>query len=386
MPDQPCPGTAHPTDDLPSSDLDRAASFEELGLFRLSQIRSRQIAWLWRGRLPLGKLTILEGDPGLGKSTLLLDLAARLTTARPLPDDPAMPDAPASVLLISAEDSAADTIRPRLQAAGAELSRVLVWSHLPASLGGGLPYFPSHLSWVERMVEQFHPSLVVIDPLVAYLDPRFNAHSDQSIRQILTPFANLAESAGIAIVVVRHLNKQPGRNPLYRGGGSISLIATARSTLLVAADPDDPTGQRRILVSAKSNLGQLPSALAFRLVPSAHEVATIAWDGPTHHTAADLTVAPEPTGAPTSALAEALSILGAILADGPVPAREAQRQALQAGLSPSLLRRARTALGVRSRRVARPGAPGPGWLWELPAVADDVLALAALTAPLTPAS
>jgi hypothetical protein len=108
---------------------------ESRGVFRLSEIRSRQVTWLWHGRIPFGKLTILDGDPGLGKSTLMLDVAARFTTGRALPDDPSHHPLPRTIALLSAEDGAADTIRPRLDAAGGDLDRVVVLSYLPEEYG-----------------------------------------------------------------------------------------------------------------------------------------------------------------------------------------------------------------------------------------------------------
>lgn len=338
------------------------------GIFRLDEVPARPVAWLWPGRVPLGKLTILDGDPGLGKSTLLLDLAARLTTARPMPDDPVDTQAPApsshpltpsSILLISAEDAAADTVRPRLEAAGADLSRVFLWSHLPDALGGGLPELPRDVPWIDRLVGRFTPRLVLLDPLVAYLGRGVNPHSDQDVRRALAPLARLAEDRDLALVVVRHLAKRAARNPLYRGGGSIGLIGAARSGLLVARDPDDPSAARRILASLKSNLGPPPPSLAFRLVPSPNGAATLAWEGPSHHTPATLLAEPAPEST-TRALDEAKTILTAILADGPLPAETARRQALQAGLALHTIRRAKLALGIRSHKLP------DHWLWSLP--------------------
>ncbi len=328
-------------------------------------IFNTQVTWLWPGRIPFGKLTILDGDPGLGKSTLMLDLAARLTAGRALPDDPAPPHEPARVLLLSAEDAAADTIRPRLEAAHAVIDRVYVLSHLPDAVGGGLPLLPRFTPFLGQLVDRFRPCFLVIDPLAAYLGPEINPHSDQGVRQALVQPARLAERTGIAIVLIRHLTKRASRNPLYRGGGSIGLIGAARSGLLVAPDPSDPTASRRILASTKSNLATLPPSLAYRLLSALNGVVTVVWEGRSELTAESL-VDPA-AGRPASVLDEARSVLRTILADGPLPATVVQRQAAELGLSQSTLRRAREALRVRPRKV------GPSWVWACPEPAEGSL-------------
>jgi hypothetical protein len=206
---------------------------------------------------------------------------------------------------------------------------------------------------------------LIIDPLVAYLGPEINPHSDQAVRRALTPLVQLAETTGIAIVVIRHLNKSAARNPLYRGGGSIGLIGAARSGLIVTPDPDDPTATRRVLASTKSNLGPPPPSLAYHLEPAANGVAVIAWDGPTHQTATSL-LGEAAQAAAGGALDEAKKVLRAILANGPLAATLVQRQALQAGISRGSLFRAKAALGVRSRKLGGADPSEQSWRWSLP--------------------
>jgi hypothetical protein len=363
------------------------------GVRCLAEVAPQPLHWLWPGGIPSGKLTVLDGDPGLGKSTLLLDLVARLTTARPLPDassaatppslvgkgdgglgpasasaPPPTPDSwlptPANVLLLSAEDSLADTILPRLSAAGADLERVFCLSTVEVPSGPRLPRLPDDLYGLSQAIRAADASLVVVDPLVAFLSKRVDAYRDQDVRGALAPLALLAEQCGTALVVVRHLSKLPSRNPLYRGGGSIGIVGAARAALLVARDPTDPSGQRRILAPAKANVSALASSLAFRLVghPSGH--ATVAWDGPSSLTAADLLV-PPPPDEERDALDEATTILRDLLAAGPRPAQAIAQQAREAGLGASLLRRARAALGIRSMKEGSPTSPGQRWLWRL---------------------
>jgi hypothetical protein len=192
-----------------------------------------------------------------------------------------------------------------------------------------------------------------------------DAYRDQDVRGALAPLALLAEQSETAIVVVRHLSKLPSRNPLYRGGGSIGIVGAARSGLLVAQDPADPAGQRRILATYKANLAALPPALPFRLVPSAHGVATVAWADPSPLTAADLLVPALPPEERADR-DEAVTILRDLLASGPRPAQEVAAQARQAGLGPFRFRQARAALGVRAQKQGNHSTPLQRWLLCLP--------------------
>jgi hypothetical protein len=340
----------------------------------LSRIEPRPLAWLWPGRIPLGTLTILDGDPGLGKSTLLLDLAARLTTATPMPDpqppNPLHPPLstlhPHPVLLLSAEDDPATTLRPRLEAAGAELARCIAIPFQPRDPHEEPFRIPRDLSDLARLVARSGARLVIVDPLLPFLDPRVSPHSDRSIRNALAPLVVIAERLALAVVLVRHLTKQPARSPLHRGSGSIGLIGLARSGLLVARDPDDPSGARCLLLSTKANLAAPPPTLAYRLATAPNGASIVRWDGHSPHTPETaLAGLPTDTTRP-DALAEAKAILTAILADGPLPADAVRRQAAQAGLGPNLLWRSKLALGIRSHKVGGPRHSVQSWLWNLP--------------------
>ena len=329
---------------------------------QLSNVEPERVEWLWPGYIPLGKLTVMDGDPGLGKSTIMIDVAARISSARVMPDGSrGHLDAAAGVLLLSAEDGLADTVRPRLAAAGADLERTYAFEAVHEAVGERPFVLPQDAQALEDEVTRTGATLVVIDPLMAFLGPDVNSHRDQDVRRALALLSGIAERTGCAIVVVRHLNKAAGGNPLYRGGGSIGIIAAARSGLLIAKDPDDPEGERRILASTKSNLGPKPAALAYRLVATG-DTSRVDWLGESSHTPETL-LAPPLTVSLSPARREAADFLETELANGPVPSGEVLGEARAAGISKSTLDRAKRELGVESRKV---GDVSEGhWEWRL---------------------
>jgi hypothetical protein len=339
----------------------------ELGIL-LSTVRPESVAWLWAGRIPLGKLTTLDGDPGLGKSVLTLDLAACVTRGQAMPGEKREPGEerePAGVVLLSAEDGLSDTIRPRLDAAGADAARVLALDCcIPEGDAVRLPILPQDAPHVRCAIRRMGARLVIIDPITAYLGGDTNTHKDQDVRRALHPLAVMAEETGAAVLVVRHLNKAAGANPLYRGGGSIGIIGAARSGLLVAKDPDNP--DRRVLASTKCNLAKMPASLAFDLSTADNGALRVGWIGESAHTAESLLAAPR-DDEDKGAVQEAVEVLRSILANGPVEADAVKREARKAGLSERTLWRAKAALDVSARRVGF-GEKGV-WQWYLPSQA-----------------
>lgn len=308
----------------------------------LDEVKPEAVRWLWKLRIPLGKSTIVEGDPGLGKSTLALYIAARVTRGAAMPDG--TPTPAGGVVLLTAEDGLGDTVRPRLEAMGADLARVFAIEAV-RDAGHELPVvLPAHLDGVRAAVHDVGALLVIVDPLAAFLDGSVNSWRDHAIRRALYPLTQLAEDLGVAVVLIRHLRKGAG-SAMYRGGGSIGLIAAARSALLVATDPDDET--LRVLASVKSNLGPEPPSLAFRVEDDGHGVARIAWAGKSPHCANALSALPDDDEA-RSALDEAVEILREALRNGSKPVREVEHLAREAGVELRTLRRARRRLGVRS--------------------------------------
>jgi hypothetical protein len=330
----------------------------------LSTVKPQCVRWFWPGRIPFGKLTILDGDPGLGKSVLTVDLAARATRGLSLPFEDREPGddrEPTAVVLLNAEDSLEDTIRPRLDAAGADVERVLSLDKIPDGDNDRLPVLPNDVPYVRIACRRMGAKLVIVDPLSAFLGSDTDTHKDQDCRRALYPLAVMAQELGAAIVVIRHLNKAAGGNPLYRGGGSIGIIGAARSGLLVARDPDNP--DRRVLASTKCNLAKLPSSLAFDLSTATNGALRVGWIGPSAHTAESLLAAPH-NDEDRGTVNDAVEVLRVILSSGSRPAKDVKREARNAGVTERTLLRAKAILGIRSSLTGF--GSGGEWRWMLP--------------------
>ncbi len=312
-----------------------------------SEVRPTRVQWLWESRIPRGKVTLVEGDPGEGKSTSMLDIAARVSTGAPMPDG--SPGVEGDVVIMSAEDGEADTIVPRLIAAGANLKRIAILRGVRrAGTPEALLSLPADIEALEDAITRTNAKLVIIDPLMVFLGGHVNSWKDQDVRRALAPLAALAEKTGAAIVVIRHLTKGSGGLAVHRGGGSIGIIGAARSALLVARDPDDDSEQRRILAPVKCNLGREPPSLMFTLETAENGAARIRWGGESYHRANDL-VATVADPFERSRLDEAVEFLRDALAEGPQPVNEINRARREAGITERTFDRARSRLGVKSR-------------------------------------
>jgi hypothetical protein len=323
----------------------------------LSEVEPQRVEWLWPGRLPLGKLAVLDGDPGLGKSVVTFDLAARVSAGLELPDG--APCKPAGVVLLSAEDGLADTIRPRLDAAGADTGWIVALSTVAAGTKAERTIsLTEDLDVIRQEMERVGAALVVVDPLMAFLGIKTDSHKDQDVRRALAPLAALAERARAAVLIVRHLNKAASNNALYRGGGSIGIIGAARSGLVVAKDPEDP--ERRILAANKHNLSRAAPSLAFRVETAPNDAARVVWSGTSSLSAGDILREPADPEQ-RSALSEAKEFLLKELAEGSVTAEQVKKDARAAGVSERTLKRAKRALGVRSDKAS-----DGSWNWVPP--------------------
>ena len=301
---------------------------------RLSDVATTSIEWLWPGYIAAGKITMIDGEPGVGKSTLAMDVAARLTTHGTMPDGTR--GLTGGVVLLSAEEGMGDTVRPRFEALGGNPTRVCI-----PSLDGSLK-LPDCVEWLEQAIADVTARLVVIDPVMSYLPGTLNSWSDQDVRAALDPLAQLAQRTGVAIVAIRHLNKKEGQSALNRGGGSTAFAAVARAAFLVGVDPS--AQDRRVFAPVKFNLGRRPPSQAFR-IGDAGGNATLVWEGLSLLTADDL-VRPRPPGK----LGEATQFVSETLSQGPMPTKELEERAHQAGIAPRTLARARKELHVQHSR------------------------------------
>ena len=332
---------------------------DRYGTVCLSDVQPEAVDWLWFGRLALGKLTLIDGDPGLGKSLLSLDGTARVTTGSAWPDG--LPCAVSgSVLLLGAEDGLADTVRPRLDVAHAAIHRVHALPIVGERPNGHPPSIPDDIPDIEAALVATGAILLVIDPLMAFLGGKVNSHHDQDVRRALAPLAEMADRLRVAVLVIRHLNKSSGGPAIYRGGGSIGLAGAARIVLAVGSDPEDES--RRILASVKSNLSAPPASLAYQLVEERGTVR-IEWLGTSTLTAGQLLAAPVDDDE-RSALDDAVTFLADQLSNGSVAVKDVKSEAQKAGISDRTLTRAKARAGVVSERVGF-GKDGE-WSWTLP--------------------
>jgi hypothetical protein len=318
-----------------------------------SAVQPEPVAWLWEGRVPLGSITLLVGDPGLGKTLMACELAASVSRDGGV------------VLMASAEDSPATTLVPRLKAAGAALDNVRFVQLRRDGLDQGIT-LPDDVEALDQLVAKHGAHLLIIDPLMAHLPDAINSFRDQSVRRALTPLYRLAVERGCAVTAVAHLNKGAGGEPLYRVGGSIGFPAAARSVLLLARDPDDSEdGDRRVLAHIKCNLAPLAPSLAYEVetmrLPEDEriETARLKHTGESDYKGSELLGRSTDKG---DAVSDASEFLALQLVAGPRPAEEIKAAARDAGVSEKTLERAKKRIGVESDRVGF--GPEGVWYWR----------------------
>jgi hypothetical protein len=320
----------------------------------LADVDAAPVDWLWRHRVPLGAITLLDGDPGLGKSTIAYDLAARVTAGAAMPDGTPGLVAPAAVLVTSVEDSPSQTIRPRIVAAGGVVGRVF----LVDNDDKGAPFvLPDGVRHLESLVIRHGAKLVIMDPIDGILSAAHNSNSNQEVRAALRPLDEMLRRHKAAAVLIRHLNKKVGASALHRGGGSIAFAGAARSVLLLAPRRS-PGRTGRVLAQTKSNCG--PPAPSWDLdvagvVADNISTSRIKWEGASADDADDLV---DENGEQSSA-DEAIAFLRAELADGPKMSKEMTAAAKDAGVAGRTVERVKRRAGVISERV------GTKWWWRL---------------------
>ena len=236
--------------------------------FRMSDVQERPIEYVWRGRMAEGMLTLIDGDPGNGKTLLAMDIAARLTRGDPMPDEEDdVRREPASVLLFTAEDNLEQVVKPRMLAAGAVDKRVgfVVKRHVEnnAEVPLAIPDDIHHIRDVAKGM--VNTKMILIDPIMSYLSTEISSADDMQVRQALEPLTAMAAEVGCSVVMIRHLNKVQGSAAMYRGGGSIAFIGASRFSFMSARHPDDPDREQRVLAPNKINANEDPPALSYTI-------------------------------------------------------------------------------------------------------------------------
>lgn len=316
---------------------------------RLSDVAAEPVWWLWEPYIPRRKLTLLEGDPGDGKTFLAITIAAAVTRGTALPGDP--PDLerkPRTVLYWTCEDGVGDTIRPRFDAAGGDAERLFV---LNAERGDGSLLTLDDTAELRAACEEVEPALLVVDPLQGAIGAKVNAHRANEVRPRLTRLKLLAERFDCAALVIRHLSKAPTSRAVHRGLGSIDFAAAARSILLVGRDPDDD--ERRGFVQTKCSLARHGPSLDFTISDGA-----VTWSPERSKMTAAIMLSGELSGGDRSALEEAAEFIAETLADGPVAAADVFKDADRRGIASRTLKRAKAKLAVRSEKRS------DGWWWS----------------------
>ena len=308
----------------------------------MSEINAEEVQWLWYPYIPLGKLTIIQGDPGEGKTSFILAVIAALTRGDPLPECERAAE-PMNVIYQTAEDGLADTIKPRLESAGADCTRVLV-------IDEGKRELTLCDARLEEAICRTGAKLIVLDPLQAYLGSDVDMHRANEVRPVLKRLSLMAERTQCAVILIGHMNKAQGLKSGYRGLGSIDFRASARSVLIVGRLKSGDT--LRIVAQDKNSLAPEGAAIAFEL----HPEHGFQWKGFCDATVDNIL---NGTGQVQTKTMQMEDELRRFLTQ-PRPAEEVLALAKQLGISERTLKIAKRNLGILSERRA------DQWLWRLP--------------------
>lgn len=355
------------------------------GAVRLTDVKPTPTKWLWPGKIALGRVTLLASDPGFGKSLVTLDIAARISTGATWPDaakaerggrkaeDPAsgLPQSPlrlppSSVLLLTSEDDLADTVRPRLEALGADCNKILAISHVPGENPNDVPRafaLNRDLARLRNLLGAIPDCrLLIIDPISAFLDGT-NEHGNADVRTLLTALTTIAREREVAVLVVSHLRKKEGA-AIHRTMGSLAFIATARAAWVICKDPEDP--HKRLFLPLKNNLAPTACGLAFAIEPNVTSgTPTVRWSPDPVETTPDCVIALGRTGGrPDDERQYAIDWLRERLSNGPKPAIDIRNEADMHGITYGTLRRAFRHL--KAEAVRHGILPFATWHWRLP--------------------
>lgn len=339
-------------------------------LTKASSIKMQPVLWLWQHWLAQGKVHLLAGAPGQGKTTIALAFAATVSAGGKWPDGQRC--APGNVLIWSGEDDPADTLIPRLVGMGADLEKVHFVDAARIN-GEVVPFDPARdmLNLTAAADKIGDVRLLVVDPIVSAITG--DSHKNTEVRRGMQPLVDLASSIGAAVVGISHLSKgTAGRDPTERVTGSIAFTAVVRVVLLAAKVKGDDGQDKRILVRSKSNIGPDSGGFEYHVkqmeAAPGIETSVVSWGSAIDGTARELLAEAEADDdGETSAKASAEEFLRELLAGGMTPSKQVKMDCTEAGYSWATVRRAADAIGVARKK----GGMDAGWYWSLPEGAQE---------------
>lgn len=312
-----------------------------------SNIAPKPVDWLWYPYIPFGKLTVIQGDPGEGKSTFVINLVSLLTQGKPLPDGYSI-GRPCVAIYQCAEDGMADTIKPRLEQAGADCEKVayIVDEDIALTLEDGR---------IESAIKETKASIFIIDPLQAFIPPDADMQSATKMRSMLRKLASTAEKYNCAVILIGHLNKGSGAKTLYRGLGSIDIAAIARSVLMVSRDENRPG--MRYMYPIKSSLAPEGPAIAF----SFKDGGGLEWQGRYNLNTSELL---DSVTVKTTKRDRARAKLVQMLESGDRPAKEVYDGLASIGVGSRTVEKVKKELQISAYRSSGV------WYWRIPKIRE----------------
>ena len=327
----------------------------ELEIVKASEITPKEVKWLWYPYIPFGKVTLLQGDPGDGKSKLMLTLSALLSQGKPLPfTDESEAHEPMNVIYQTTEDDADDTVVPRFIASDGDRERLIFISENKKNLTFGD-------NRIRAAVEKFGAGLLILDPLSSYIGDGCSLNAANETRAEFNHLISVARDTGCAIVIIAHMNKMKETSPLYRTSGSIDIAGAARSILAIARTSNDDKPDERVMVQVKSNLAPTGSAILFEVnengIDFIDEIELTAEQA--------LSALIPKQGRPSERMDAAVTLIKELLKDGKQSATECEAKLEAAGFKKSTIKKAKKNAGVSSEKV------GFVWYWSLPMVDEN---------------
>lgn len=332
-----------------------------LRIICLNDVEPEPVDYIWKDRFAAGKITMTAGDPGTGKTSVQCDMMARISKGDPWPDGGRAPRG--SVLILTAEDGLADTLRPRLEAADADLSRI---HSIEAVMQNGKKdrsfNLQDDLDKLENAVQRYGDvKMISIDPVTAYMGKNIDSHKTTDVRAVLEPLTRFTERTKVGMFLISHPPKGAQSKAINGVTGSLAFSAGPR---IVQVTMQEPETDRRLLLSVKNNLGQKAPGIGYRIgqrqVSKGIVAAHVIWDNEPVTMTADEAMQ-RSSSESSSKLGDAKELLREELSAGPVPAKDIIAIAERQGITEITLMRARKTLGVDAKKTGFDG----GWVWTL---------------------